>query len=176
MTLVEAVKSARSMSSIGVSMPTQGLVSSTHSCHNHRRRKALPNLSRFAIPNPPKSFGVVTIAQFTKQWPLLAFSSPSKGRILWFYWFAYGSRPRAGTSSDDRLVWKRGLMRQERRPGLFSHFPFQPGSLWEIRSMSGWTCTSFRGCVCEGEMCLWAISINVLVIRCSTHIVLFDIS
>jgi hypothetical protein len=28
----------------------------------------------------------------------------------------------------------------------------------------------------EREMCPWAISINVLVIRCSTYIVLFDIS
>jgi hypothetical protein len=28
--------------------------------------------------------------------------------------------------------------------------------------------------VCEREMCPWAISINVLVIRCPTHIVLVD--
>jgi hypothetical protein len=28
----------------------------------------------------------------------------------------------------------------------------------------------------EREMCPWAISINVLVIRCPTHIVLVDIS
>jgi hypothetical protein len=27
----------------------------------------------------------------------------------------------------------------------------------------------------EGEMCLWAISINVLVSRCPTHIVLVDL-
>jgi hypothetical protein len=37
----------------------------------------------------------------------------SKGRIFWFCRFAYGPRPRAGTPSDDRLVWKRGLLRQE---------------------------------------------------------------
>jgi hypothetical protein len=75
-TLVEVVKSARSVSSVGVSMPAQGLVSSTHSCHNQRRRKSLPNLSRSGIPKPPKSFGLVTVAQFTRQWPPLAFSSP----------------------------------------------------------------------------------------------------
>jgi hypothetical protein len=119
-TLVEVVKSAWSVPSVGVSMPAQGLVSSTHSCHNQRRCKALPNLSRSGIPKPPKSFGLVTVAQFTRQWPPLAFSSPFQRKDLLILSILLRPRLRTGTSSDDRLVWKRGPMRQEWDGRLYS--------------------------------------------------------
>ena len=49
--VVEALKSSRSLSLHGSSVPTQGFESYTHSCHNQRSRKAVPNLSKSSTPN-----------------------------------------------------------------------------------------------------------------------------
>ena len=75
-TVVEELKRSRSASLHGTPNPTQGLGSWPHSCHSHLRRNALPNLSRSGTPNPPKSFGLHTVDQFTRLCPLLTFSSP----------------------------------------------------------------------------------------------------
>ena len=75
-TLVEALKRKRSDALHGTSEPAQGLSSSVHSCHNHRRCRARPNLSRSSTPSPPKSLGWLTVGQFTKQCPPLVLSSP----------------------------------------------------------------------------------------------------
>jgi len=74
--LIEALKRRRSTSVHGSSEPSHGLESSTHSCHSQRNRRALPNLSRLGTPRPPRSLGLVTIDQLTKQCSPFAFSSP----------------------------------------------------------------------------------------------------
>jgi hypothetical protein len=74
--VIEALKSKWSRSLCGSVILTQGFESWTHSCHNQRRHKVLPNFSKFGTPNPPKPFGMQTVGQFTKQCPPLAFSSP----------------------------------------------------------------------------------------------------
>jgi hypothetical protein len=75
-TFVDASKSSRSRTLQGNSAPAQGLESSTQSCHNQRRRRALPNFSKSDIPSLPRSLGLNTVGQLTKQCPLFAFSSP----------------------------------------------------------------------------------------------------
>ena len=68
-TVVEELNRRRSMSLHGTIVPTHGLESSTHSCHNHRRHSALPNLSRSGTPRPHGSLGMQTVGQLTRQWP-----------------------------------------------------------------------------------------------------------
>jgi hypothetical protein len=36
------------------------------------------------------------------------------------------------------------------------------------------TLVMFKGLIGEREMCIWAISINVLVIRCPTHVIVIN--
>ena len=60
-TVVEELKRRRSVLLHGTSVPTHGFESSTHSCHSHLRRRALPNLSRSGTPNPPSSLGLHTV-------------------------------------------------------------------------------------------------------------------
>ena len=74
--LVDRLKSSRLVSLQGRSVPAQGLDSSTQSCQSHRKRRALPKFSKSGIPKPPRSLGLVTVGQFTRQWPPCAFSSP----------------------------------------------------------------------------------------------------
>ena len=74
--MIEELKRRRSTSLQGSSDPSHGFDSSTHSCHSQRRRRALPNLSRSGTPKPPRSLGLVTVGQLTRQCPPLAFSSP----------------------------------------------------------------------------------------------------
>ena len=81
-TVVDALKSARSRSLQGSSIPAQGLEVSTQSCHSHLKRNALLNLLRSGIPSPPRSFGLVTVGQLTRQCPPLAFSSPFQRKDL----------------------------------------------------------------------------------------------
>ena len=79
--MIEELKRRRSTSVHGSSEPIQGLEISTHSCQSQRNLRALPNLSRSGTPKPPRSFGLVTVGQFTRQCPPLAFSSPSTRKI-----------------------------------------------------------------------------------------------
>lgn len=74
--VVEALKRRQSMSLHGTSVPNKGCGSSPHSCQSHRRHRALPNLSRSDTPMPHNTLGLQTVGQFTRQCPLLAFSSP----------------------------------------------------------------------------------------------------
>jgi hypothetical protein len=53
---------------------TLGLSTTSQLCHNHLRRKALPNLSKSLIPKPPSLLGLVQTYQFNRQWPPLTFS------------------------------------------------------------------------------------------------------
>ena len=79
--LIEALKRRRSTSLHGSSEPSHGLESSIHSCHSQRNRRALPNLSRSGTSRPPRSLGLVTVGQLTKQCPPFACLPPSKGTI-----------------------------------------------------------------------------------------------
>ena len=74
--VVDALNKRRSISVQGISRPAQGLFSVCHSYHIPRTRRALPNLSRSNTPRPPRSFGLLTVGQLTKQWPPFATSSP----------------------------------------------------------------------------------------------------
>lgn len=51
--VVAAAKSSLSMSSHGIPEPTHAFSGDFHSCHIHRRHKALANFSRSMIPSPP---------------------------------------------------------------------------------------------------------------------------
>jgi len=93
--MIEELKRRRSSSEHGSSEPFQGLESSTHSCQSHRNRRALPNLSRSGTPKPPRSFGLVTVGQLTRQCPPLALSSPFHRNdllILSIFFLAHAGR------------------------------------------------------------------------------------
>jgi hypothetical protein len=81
-TTVVALKSCRSISEHGTSVPTHGLSGSTHSYHNHLSRRALLKHSRSRIPSPPRHLGFFTRSHLTKQWPPLAFSVPFRKKLL----------------------------------------------------------------------------------------------
>ena len=67
---VLALNNFLSISSHGVSMLNQGLLSSFHSNQSQRNLKALVNFSKFRIPRPPKDLGLhpfhFELAIFTK--------------------------------------------------------------------------------------------------------------
>ena len=138
--MIEELKRRRSSSLHGSSEPLQDLESSTQSCHSHRKRRARPNLSRSGTPNPPMSFGLVTIFQLTRQWPPFAFSSPFHKKdllILSIFFLAQAAR-------GNTVRWYVGMedrteVTRVRRPALFSSLPFHLGSLCPIRSMRGCT-------------------------------------
>ena len=93
--MIDELKRRRSTSVHGSSEPIQGLESSTHSCQSQRNRRALPNLSRSGTPKPPRSFGLVTVCQLTRQCPPLAFSSPFHKKdllILSIFFLAQAAR------------------------------------------------------------------------------------
>lgn len=77
-TLVAALKSCRSTSSLGVSVPTQGFSGVVHSYHNQRSLRAWENLSKSRIPRPPCSLGRQTFCQLTLHFPPLTFSLQSQ--------------------------------------------------------------------------------------------------
>lgn len=70
-TFIAALKGPLSMSSFGVSMPTQCFSGAVHSIQSHLSLSALANFSRSRIPNPPSFFGQQTFAQFTFHFPPL---------------------------------------------------------------------------------------------------------
>ena len=88
------------------------LESSVQSCHNQRSQSARPNLSRSATPSPPKSFGRVTIGQFTKQCPPFAFFSPFHKKDLLILSILFLPKPRREILWGDKLAWPRELKRQ----------------------------------------------------------------
>jgi hypothetical protein len=47
--------------------PCHGLSSSVHSCHSQRTRSAVPTCCRFGMPRPPRSRGLQTVSQLTRQ-------------------------------------------------------------------------------------------------------------
>src|ERR1041385_5925693 len=77
-TLVAALKSCRSVSSLGVSVPTQGFSGAVHSYHSQRILRERENLSRSRIPRPPSSLGRQTFCQLTLHFPPLAISLQSQ--------------------------------------------------------------------------------------------------
>ena len=80
--VVESLKRRRSSLLQGSLEPAHGLESSVHSYQSQRIRRALPNFSGSSIPNPPMSFGLVTVGQLTRQCPPFAFSSPFQRKDL----------------------------------------------------------------------------------------------
>ena len=150
MTVVEELKRRRSVLLHGTSIPIHGFESSTHSIHSHRRRRALPNLSRSSTPIPHSFLDLHTITQFTKQCPPLAFSSPFHKKdlsILSIFFLAQatsGNTVRWYVSIKDRTVVTKVSL-----PALFSILPFQLGSLWPMRSMRGCTLTFCKDLVCS---------------------------
>ena len=66
----------------GGSIPTQGLSGEVHSYQIHRMRSALLKRSRSSIPSPPKCFGLIDFAHFTKQCPPLASADPFHRKFL----------------------------------------------------------------------------------------------
>ena len=72
---VEALKSNQSVALHGTSMPTHGLSSSCHSCHNQRSQRPY-QICRRPIRRGRKSFGMLMVGQFTKLCPPFAWSSP----------------------------------------------------------------------------------------------------
>ena len=75
-TTVLALKCCRSTAVTGGSVPTQGRSGYVHSNQSHLKRKALLNRSRSSIPNSPNCFGLIVLAQLTRQLPPLASASP----------------------------------------------------------------------------------------------------
>ena len=76
-TIVEALKRSLSVASQGLSRLAQGLSSFFHLYQYQRSRKTLASRSRSRTPSPPRSLGVHTVGQFTRQWPPLTFSGSS---------------------------------------------------------------------------------------------------
>jgi hypothetical protein len=70
-TLVAALKSSRSVSSLGVSKSTQSLSGAIHSSQSHHRRRAPGIFSRSRIPCPLSFLGQQTFAQLTSHFPPL---------------------------------------------------------------------------------------------------------
>ena len=66
-TIVEALKRSLSVASQGLSRLAQGLSSFFHLYQYQRSRKALASRSRSRTPSPPRSLGVHTVGQFTRQ-------------------------------------------------------------------------------------------------------------
>jgi hypothetical protein len=66
-TSVEQKKSCLSMRSEILSKCFHGLSLWSQLCHSHLRRRALLNLFRSLIPRPPNFFGLMQVAQLTKQ-------------------------------------------------------------------------------------------------------------
>lgn len=73
-TIVEVWNKSLSLLSQGISMFAQGLSLCFHLNQYHLSLSALANCSRSKMPSPPKSFGVQTVGQLTKQRPPLTFS------------------------------------------------------------------------------------------------------
>jgi len=93
--MIEELKRRRSSSEHGSFKPLQGLESSTHSYQSHRNRRARLNLSRSGTPKPPRSFGLVTVCQLTRQCPPFAFSSPFHKKdllILSIFFLAHAAK------------------------------------------------------------------------------------
>lgn len=138
-TKVDALKRSWSPSLQGTSVPTQGLELSTHSCQSHRCRRALPNMSRFVTPSPTRSFGLLTVGQLTRQWPLFAFSSPFQRQdLIILSIFAQTAR---GNTVSDKLASRKAPKLQGLGELLdwLSILPFHLGNLCPIRSMRGYT-------------------------------------
>jgi hypothetical protein len=76
------LKSCRSTAVTGGSVPTQGRSGYVHSNQNHLKRKALLNRLRSSIPNPPNRFGLIVLAQLTRQLPPLASASPLQSKLI----------------------------------------------------------------------------------------------
>lgn len=74
---VQAAKRSLSMSSHGISVPSQAFCGETHSSHSHRSRSALAKLSRLSTPRPPFSFGRQVRIQLTLHLPPVRAASPS---------------------------------------------------------------------------------------------------
>ncbi|WVZ82338.1 hypothetical protein U9M48_029607 [Paspalum notatum var. saurae] len=81
-TEVEAWNRRRSRLPHGTCESLQGFESSVHSCQSHLSRSARPNFSRSRTPRPPKSFGLLTVGQLTRQWPPFASSLPFQRKDL----------------------------------------------------------------------------------------------
>ena len=138
--VVDALNKRRSISVQGISRPAQGLFSACHFCHNHRIRRALPNLSRSNTPRLPRSFGLLTVGQLTRQWPPFATSSPfqRKERHILSICFL------AQTASGKIVRWYTGMedstkVTKVNRPARFRSFPFQPWRRCPIFSIKGCT-------------------------------------
>ncbi len=88
-----AAKRVLSISSEGISRPTQGLLGSFYSCHSQRSRNALVNFSKLSMLRPPYLVGmhVLTFTFSTRDVPR---ASPKEAPPLLFIQLLQGARQR----------------------------------------------------------------------------------
>jgi hypothetical protein len=94
---VVAWKNKRSSLLHGTYRPCQGFGSSVHSCQSQQSLSARPNFSKLRTPSPPKSLGLLTVVQLTRQWPPFALPSPfqrKNQRILSICFLAHFAKGR----------------------------------------------------------------------------------
>ena len=79
-TIIEVATANNSLSLFvhGLSGPICNCCSSSHSFHNHQRRRALANFPKCRIPSPPESLGLVERGQFTLHLPPVNASDPAR--------------------------------------------------------------------------------------------------
>lgn len=77
-TIVTALKSAKSVESIGTSVPFHGRSGFVHWNQSHRSRRAILNLSSPITPSPPNSIGLATDVQATLHFPPEISLSPAQ--------------------------------------------------------------------------------------------------
>jgi len=97
-------------------------------------------------------FELHTLVQFTGQWPLLASSTPFHKKFL----LILSIHLIAHLKSGNAVIWYDGMAEStdctsDRRPDFVSSFPFQPGNLAPILSISTCSASLRNRPICRGN-------------------------
>jgi hypothetical protein len=125
----------------GLSGPICDCCSSSHSFHNHRRRRALANFPKCRIPSPPESLGLVERGQFTLHLPPVNASDPTQRNCFRLQLISFSVAFGARKELRYTIYEVRTDLTRVMRPAWLMCRPFQKVSLFTALSMRGWKST-----------------------------------